>query len=720
MHRLGARLVGLVALWAVLVGPARAAQPVLSPPPLRWAAATGPVRLWGSAAPGLAHAARLRALAPGTPLHIVVTLRLRDEAGLDRLLQRLSDPVSPSFHAYLTPAQFRARFAPTPRQQARVQAWLRRQGLIVTSASANGLQVSAVGSAAHLSRAFHTSLWHYRQGDRSFDANRGPLSLPAALSGIVGGVAGLDSRSVEVNAGFQVGHRAPGGGPDGGYTPGEVAQLYDLAPLQGRGLNGQGQTVAILTHSDYSDADLRQFNQEYNLDPTLPTRVAVDGGAALDPESQAESEMDAEIVHEIAPRASILEYLADNSAAGTIAMYNRVVSERKAQVITTSWGANERALSSSQVKAIDSALKEAAAQGQTVLAASGDQGAYDEAQAPHGDPNLLEVDFPASDPWVTGVGGTTLQAGSGGLYGSEAAWSDTLREVGSGGGLSILFPRPAYQAGPGVQNQYSNTMRQVPDVAGDADPHTGFSVYTMDHAASWLVAGGTSASAPLWAGMVVLANQALGHPLGFLNPTLYALAAQPPAGASPPLHDITQGNNLYYHATPGWDFATGLGSLDGVALLTALQRLPPAPIATPIPTPAPTATPPPSQHGTAHFPAPSATPVLLHPLPALSITGVSISRGVVRGVRTVRQGARVRLAVRYTVAGGGRPTGRVIISQGKRILWQLQLHPGTAAGHPVLGTSVILRGVRGVLTLRFTLKLDTLRRTRTANLMVTS
>jgi kumamolisin len=221
--------------------------------------------------------------------------------------------------------------------------------------------------------------------------------------------------------------------------------------------------------------------------------------------------------------------------------------------------------------ALDNIFKQAAAQGQSFYAASGDTGAYDCKGNPSSTFTGLAVDNPADDPFVTAVGGTTLRLGAGSSYSSESAWSDTSRTpaLGSGGGLSTMFPRPAWQTGPGVANASSNAMRQIPDVSLNADPRTGYSIYATNNATTgWFAIGGTSAAAPAWAAFTSLLNQfraTYDRPrLGFANPTLYRLGSTTPL--YPPFHDVITGDNLYYLSTAAWDFATGWGSFDAYNL----------------------------------------------------------------------------------------------------------------------------------------------------------
>ena len=253
--------------------------------------------------------------------------------------------------------------------------------------------------------------------------------------------------------------------------------------------------------------------------------------------------------------------------------------------MSTSWSDTEWNYPQTDIAAIDAALKEAAAQGQAVFTSSGDHGAYSDPTRPKD----LSVRFPGSDPWVTSVGGTTLLRNGNGTW-SEYAWADSSSSadpVGGGGGLSTLFSRPDYQSGPGVSRQYSNGMRQMPDVAANADFRaSGFAIYESDNNQSpqWYSAGGTSASAPLWASAAVLANQHAGSRLGFFNPLLYALGGRDSTLDVKPFRDVTQGTNLYYPAGPGWDFASGWGSFNAANFLADLGLVSqgPTPTSTPV------------------------------------------------------------------------------------------------------------------------------------------
>jgi len=340
------------------------------------------------------------------------------------------------------------------------------------------------------------------------------------------------------------------------YSPAQVAQMYGFPAG-----DGTGQTVGLIElGGGYSQADMTA------LGITNLVVVSVDG-ATNAPDgpngAQGEVELDIQVVFGVAPKAAIRVYFAPNTNQGFVDAINQAVTDN-VDVISISWGGPESAWSASDRASMDTAFQSAAAKQISVFVAAGDNGSTDGTSA-------SAVDYPASSPYVTGCGGTNLTSIS------EVVWNDGNGEA-TGGGISSAYAKPSWQA----VNVYGNG-RGVPDVSGDADPETGYNIL-LD--GKYEVIGGTSAVAPLWAGLTCLLNQALGKRLGALNPILYSL----PSGS---LKDITVGNNGAFSAEVGYDCCTGLGS-PSPNLLTALQGSPtpvPPPAPTPVPTPTPTPTP---------------------------------------------------------------------------------------------------------------------------------
>jgi kumamolisin len=356
-----------------------------------------------------------------------------------------------------------------------------------------------------------------------------------------------------------VGPRAAG---DTSYAPNAVAKLYNF-PTAG---SGSGQTVAIIElGGGYSASDLSAYFSALKISPAPSvTAVSVDGASNQpvgDPNSaDGEVLLDIEVVGAIAAQAKIAVYFAPNTDQGFLDAITTAVHDnlRKPSVVSISWGGAESTWTTQSLTAYDQAFQDAGLLGVTVCCASGDDGSTDNVTD-----GAAHVDFPASSPNVLACGGTRLES-SGGKVSREVVWNQGVGNGATGGGVSDQFPLPAYQAGAKVPvsvNPSHFKGRGVPDIAGDADPATGYQIHVDGKDA---VFGGTSAVAPLWAALIALINQQLGKPVGFVNTALYA------KGASG-LTDITNGTNGAYQAGPGWDACTGLGSPSGQALLTALK-----------------------------------------------------------------------------------------------------------------------------------------------------
>ncbi len=540
------------------------------------------VPLGGTLLPHLAAAKRQHSLSPTRSLGIEVTLRLRDQASFQQYLAGVYDRRSPLYHRFLTTRQFAEKFAPTTAQREQVMGWMRSKGLHVLDRFANGTFITACGTVKQIDDAFSTRLYSYRQHGHGFFANQLAVRLPAWLAFRVVAVSGLSNRDSLTHQVLRHESRLHDGGSgiSGGFTPQDLSQLYDMDALHVRGITGKQVTVGIVAGGDILDSDLATYQRQYGLRAAID-RVAVrdpNGTKPLAPDSEAE--LDTEVVSAMAPDAHILLYTDSNPHLNSIAVtFNQMVSENRASVLSTSLDGPEADWSSDDVNALHQVFQEAAAQGQTVFAPTGDDGAYAYGSTDPSQATTLAVKYPGSDSYVTSVGGTNLTRNSDGSYGGESAWGDTSDPKnisGGGGGLSQIFPRPSYQTGPGTDNRYSNGQREVPDVSADGDPTSGYDVYLHDGnngQPGWGTFGGTSASTPLWASFGALLVQDFQTRIGFLNPMLYALAQRASSFSRPAFHDVTQGNNLYYPATTGYDLATGLGSFDGAAMESDIHAL---------------------------------------------------------------------------------------------------------------------------------------------------
>jgi subtilase family serine protease len=577
------------------------------------ATAASPVRL-GSAPALPADAHTVGALAASTPMHVTVTLPSQDPTGLAALANEVSTPGSPLYRDYLTPAEFAQRFGATPAAVQAVESSLQAHGLTPGPVSPNDLSIPVSATAGALSRAFSTSFARAAlAGGTTAIVNQQAPSLDPGISGDVQAVIGLDTlatakpllvhahaaaaapavRSHVVTGGPQPCSQASTAGARGGFTADQIAGAYGLSGLYQSGDEGAGQTVAILELEPYDPTDIQAFDACYGIS-TVSTNVPVDGGAGSGA-GQGEAALDIENVIGLAPQARIAVYEGPNSGNGPYDTMNAIISQRAAQVVSTSWGQCEQLEGFGQANAENTLFQEAAAQGMTIISASGDDGSEDCYPTP---PTTLAVDDPASQPYVTGVGGTTLSANpSTGARLGETAWNGGRTVGASGGGVSSFWPMPGYQANAApllhVINGHSSgaacaaksgDCREVPDVSADGDPITGYVIYFNGtgtagplEPSGWQVVGGTSAAAPAWAALIALTNVSArcgGASIGFANPALYNAAATAFGTA---FSDITSGNNDMtmsngglYPAGLGYDMATGLGSPNGTALAQSL------------------------------------------------------------------------------------------------------------------------------------------------------
>jgi len=443
-----------------------------------------------------------------------------------------------------------------------VERFAHHARLTVVDSNPRKRRVVLTGNANDISKAFGTKLTRYKskQTGYTFRCRTGALTVPEELHGVVVAVLGLDTRPV-AKPHFR--KRKAAQATATAFTPIEVATLYDFP----KDVFGAGQTIAIIElGGGYKTADLTTYFGGLNVPIPKVTSVSVDGGKNT-PGSDSDGEvlLDIEVAGAIAYQANIVVYFAPNTDQGFVDAITDAVHDtvRKPSVVSISWGASEDSWTDQARSAMNAALEDAAALGVTVTAASGDNGSTD------GDTDgKLHVDFPASSPYALACGGTALY-GSGSKISSEVVWNETANKNGAtGGGVSGLFALPSYQNSTRVPKHPETNFvgRGVPDVAGDADPATGYKV-RVDGKDQ--VYGGTSAVAPLWAALIALLNQKLGTPVGFLQPKIYTV---PPAS----FRDITSGNNDdgghgNYNARSGWDPCTGLGTPNGTALLSALS-----------------------------------------------------------------------------------------------------------------------------------------------------
>ncbi|WP_330309616.1 MULTISPECIES: protease pro-enzyme activation domain-containing protein [unclassified Streptomyces] len=410
------KLVGLVAVPALLAAAVPAAYAVGTPQPHSTRAA-----ITGDVLKGLKQdATRTGNVATGKRISVAISLTARNDKALDTFVAKVSNPRSSSYGHYLTKRQFAARFGRTDAEIKQLKDYLRAQGLTVTAVHTGNLLVDASGTAAQLEKAFGTKLstWKDAASGRSFYANDTAPTLPTAIASLVSDVAGLNNRA-------QLHHQsastvAPRNGPGGGYTPAQLKGGYNVSGTY----TGSGQKIALIEFDGFQQSNITKYDTNYSLGSPTPTVQKVDGGSGALGDGQVEVELDIEVLHAIAPKANVTVFEGPNSDAGEVDTYQAIV-DSGIPTTSISWGAAESARTTSNINAVDAVFKAGAAQGLGFYAASGDSGSDDA-----GDGGT-SVDYPASDPYVTGVGGKAdrhlgqrLEQG-GGLVGRR--WRQVLR-----------------------------------------------------------------------------------------------------------------------------------------------------------------------------------------------------------------------------------------------------------------------------------------------------
>lgn len=537
-----------------------------------------------------------------TGMTLVFNRTPAQQADLEALLAAQQDPSSPQYHQWLTPDQFAARFGMTQSDLEQIQTWLQQQGFSIDWVARSRTMIRFSGTAGQVEQAFQTEMHYYQVDGAKHFAPSTALSLPAAFASTVEDVRNLsDFRPKPMHITARAANVTPQftSSVSGNVflAPGDIKVAYDMNPLLSAGFTGVGQTIAVMGQSEISASDIEAFQSAAGLPVKDPTSVIVPGtgNAAFYSGDEAESDLDLEWAGGIAPGANLFfVYTGDSSNSnGVFDSIAYSADENIGNIISVSYGACETALNGFS---LESVLQQAAAQGQTVVAASGDEGStscFGDTGLTTAQQQALAVNYPASSDYVTGVGGTEMtsadikggssfstywnaSSGSGGTslikYVPEVAWNDDATSgsvsaasggglSASGGGASTLFTRPSWQTG--VTGIPSGTFRVVPDVALYSSPQLPGFLYCTGDASNWVngqqascnngfrdnatgdltVAGGTSFDAPIFAGMVAVVNQSAGYATGqgLFNTQLYKIAGNSYPG---PFHDITSGNNF--------------------------------------------------------------------------------------------------------------------------------------------------------------------------------
>jgi subtilase family serine protease len=567
---------------------------------------------------------------PGTKLRGVSMVFRRSavqEASLQVLIAAQQNPASPLYHKWLTPDEFGAEFGVADSDIAKVEAWLEQRGFSVDGVSRSRNRIAFSGTVGEVANTFGTELHYYKTNGQRHYAPSADISVPAALSPLVQSVTNLSSFRPKPHVKFRPNFTSSQSG-NHFLTPKDVATIYDINAAYAAGYTGAGQSIAVVGQSSVSVSDIEKFQSATGLTTQDPTLVLVpnSGAAAVSSGDESESDLDLEYSGGIATGATVdLVYVGNNSNYSVWDSINYAVDTRIAPIISASYGACETELGSANYSTLNGILAQAAAQGQTVIAASGDNGStdcYGYTDLTTSQQQTLVVDFPASSQYVTGMGGTEFSSAdvsssnttywesssssdvisSALSYIPEQVWNDDSSSSGlsaGGGGVSTLTARPSWQTG--VTGISSGSYRLVPDLSLDASANNaGYLVCSSDSTATGItgscsngfrdssdvsltVAGGTSFDAPIFAGMVAIVNQKLNSTgQGAINPALYTLAADSITYGSA-FHDITSGGNTCtagssycstggeseYSATTGYDRASGLGSVDFYNLLMA-------------------------------------------------------------------------------------------------------------------------------------------------------
>lgn len=554
-----------------------------------------------------AQAAEDRGLVAGTTTIENVTLRFNmtpaQNAVLDQLVADQANPASSRYHQWLTPEQYGARFGLAASDLAKVTDWLKGEGLVVTGVARSGNFVTLSGTASQIASTFGAPLHMLSAGGETHYSNVQDIALPVGIAGVVSGVTGLNDFHLRAKARTRTVVR-----PDftssltGNHflAPGDFYTIYDMNALLNSSLNGTGITIAVMGQTDISLGDVAAFRAASGLSASAPTikLYGTDPGtvqADLD-----EAQLDVEWSGAVASGASILYVNSTDVIGGSL---TQAIANNVAPILAISYGDCEVGFGAGNIATSNLLFRQAVAQGQTIVGPSGDSGAtdcdYKVASASGG----LAVDFPASSPYVTAVGGTEF-AENGGTYFStsngvnsgsalsyipEAVWNDSGSGnlASGGGGVSAIFSKPSYQVGNGVPNDFS---RDVPDISFSASAaHDGYLFCSQgsctngyrNAAGNLAVVGGTSISTPAFAGILAVLEQKIKTRVGNANPIIYGLANSTYYGGV--FHDVTLGNNaspcligttncpnggaIGYAATVGYDLASGWGSLDVMAFV---------------------------------------------------------------------------------------------------------------------------------------------------------
>ena len=509
-----------------------------------------------------------------------LVLRLKETTPIEQLANSVIDPSSPRYQQYYSVAEIRALVAPSDATYNALVSNLKSRGFQVVSESDSHLMITIRGEQNQVESLLNTKFNVYSAEHPGVSANirlagvAKAAVLPDDLASVVDSVTGLD-QTRKSHPHYHVVSNAPHASAQPvTISQAAIKQSYGFNGIYTQGITGKGQHIAVATYGGFHLDDVQGFFVQSKISPAPSVdQVTFNGTPAIDEDSAVETQLDSEFSGMIAPGAAIHVFTSnDNSDAGELAMFTKILDDGRAKVVNYSWGTCEADVTPAHKADMDKVYARAISQGINIMIATGDSGAEGCSNS-----TKKSAGWPASSPNVVAVGGTTYKVSAAGKL-EETAWTgSTAKTGGSGGGISTLYPLPSYQSN--FQSPY--VKRSIPDVAFNANPDSGEAVWTSCQpnpqtgacthgTAHWMNIGGTSMAAPQWSGFMALVGESRAKSgkgsVGYLNPIIYALSASTRAQV---FHDITSGSNGY-KAGAGWDAVTGWGSMQADALLSYL------------------------------------------------------------------------------------------------------------------------------------------------------
>ncbi len=495
---------------------------------------------------------KLGVVEPNKQLSITIGLKFRNKDQLKQNIKSARDIGKTG--RLISDHNMDNNFLPSKNSNDKVIEFLNNSGLKIIKTYSSHMVIKASGSVEDIEKAFKINLNYYSQNGVEFFANSTQPMLPEDIAGIVENIDGINNFKLKNSLIYNNTIRSQSL-KTSAFTPGQIQKAYNLTSVYANNINGKGVKIAIATYYSFNQNDINNFINTFSIKGTNPISVInVDGTPQYDVNGSEETTMDIECSLSSAPGSKLLVYDGANPDTTTETdLFTQIVDDGQANVVSYSWGNDEQNYSQSELTEMDNIFMAGTAKGMTFVVASGDNGSND-------------INYPATDPYVTAVGGTSMEINSSsGEISSEVAWSLDNYGNGSGGGSSSFFSTPSWQQGITSLN---TGHRMIPDVSLEADPNTGYAVYS---GGSWDKVGGTSASTPEWAAIFALVDQIRESKgfgtIGLANPALYSLEK------GSVFNDITSGSNGKYSALTGYDMVTGLGSVDAFKLVNDLSDL---------------------------------------------------------------------------------------------------------------------------------------------------